>query len=221
VSALLVEGLGRRVGARRRPVLEGLSLRVEPGTVAVVLGSSGSGKSTLLRCLAGLEPFDAGRVALGDLQFAPGGHAALLGRVGMVFQSVELFPHLRVLENCTLAPRLHREPEPEREARRWLERLGLIDRTDAWPQSLSGGERQRVAIARALSCRPMALLWDEPTSALDPERKREVAGYVAAVRDRGIPQVVVTHDAELSAALQATHYRLAEGRLTSLPVGTG
>ena len=217
MSALYVEELRRRVGARRRPVLEGLSLSVEPGSVAVVLGSSGSGKSTLLRCLAGLEPFDTGRVALGSLEVAPGGHAALLGRVGMVFQSVELFPHLRVLETCTLAPRLHREPEPEREARSWLERLGLLDRADAWPQSLSGGERQRVAIARALSCRPAALLWDEPTSALDPERKREVAGYVEAVRHRGIPQVVVTHDAELSAALQATRYRLAEGRLTPLP----
>jgi ABC-type polar amino acid transport system ATPase subunit len=219
VSALLVESLGRRVGARRRTVLEGLSLRVEPGKVAVVLGPSGSGKSTLLRCLAGLEPFDAGRVALGDLEVSPGRHASLLGRVGMVFQSVELFPHLRVLENCTLAPRLHGEPDPEREARSWLERLGLLDRADAWPQSLSGGERQRVAIARALSCRPAALLWDEPTSALDPERKREVAAHVAAVRERGIPQVVVTHDAELSAALQAERYRLADGRLTPLPPG--
>jgi len=221
MSALVVETLERRVGVRRRAVLDALSLRVEPGSVAVVLGQSGSGKSTLLRCLAGLEPFDAGRVALGDLAVSPGGHAALLGRVGMVFQSVELFPHLRVLENCTLAPRLHREPEPEREARNWLERLGLLDRADAWPQSLSGGERQRVAIARALSCRPAALLWDEPTSALDPERKREVAGYVAAVRERGIPQVVVTHDAELSAALEATRYRLADGRLTQLSAGTG
>lgn len=219
MSALVVEELRRRVGARRRPVLEGLSLRVEPGSVAVVLGSSGSGKSTLLRCLAGLESFDAGRVVLGSLEVAPGGHAVLLGRVGMVFQSVELFPHLRVLENCTLAPRLHREPEPEREARSWLERLGLLDRADAWPQSLSGGERQRVAIARALSCRPAALLWDEPTSALDPERKREVAGHVEALRDRGIPQVVVTHDAELSAALRGTRYRLSEGRLTPLPAG--
>ena len=202
MSALVIEALGRRVGARRRPVLDGLSLRVDAGSVAVVLGPSGSGKSTLLRCLAGLEPFDA-------------------GRVGMVFQSVELVPHLRVLENCTLASRLRGEAEPEREARTWLERLGLLDRWDAWPQSLSGGERQRVAIARALSCRPAALLWDEPTSALDPERKREVASHVAAVRDRGIPQVVVTHDAELSAALQASRYRLADGRLTPLPAGTG
>ncbi len=221
MSTLVVEGLVRRVGAARRSVLDGLSLRVEAGSVAVILGPSGSGKSTLLRCLAGLETFDAGRVALGSLEVTPTGHAALLGRVGLVFQSMELFPHLRVLENCTLAPRLRGAPEPEREARTWLERLGLADRADAWPQSLSGGERQRVAIARALSRRPAALLWDEPTSALDPERKREVAGHVGAVRAWGIPQVVVTHDAELSAALEAARYRLEGGRLAPLTAGTG
>jgi len=173
VSVLVVEDLQRRVGARGRPVLDRLSLRVEAGGVAVVLGPSGSGKSTLLRCLAGLEPFDGGRVALGELDVSPGGHARLLGRVGMVFQSVELFPHLRVLENCTLAPRLRGVSEPEREARTWLERLGLLERVDAWPQSLSGGERQRVAIARALSCRPAALLWDEPTSEIGRASCRE------------------------------------------------
>lgn len=221
MSELLVEGLVRRVGPERRPVLDGVSLRVAAGSVAVVLGPSGSGKSTLLRCLAGLETFDAGQVALGALRVEPAGHAALLGRVGLVFQSMELFPHLRVLENCTLAPRLRGEAEPEREARTWLERLGLLDRADAWPQSLSGGERQRVAIARALSCRPAALLWDEPTSALDPERKREVAAHVATVRAWGIPQVVVTHDNELSSALEAERYRLGEGRLTPLAAGAG
>ncbi|MGZ3445784.1 MAG: ATP-binding cassette domain-containing protein [Myxococcaceae bacterium] len=221
MSALLVEGLVRRVGPGRRTVLDGVGLRVEAGGVAVVLGPSGSGKSTLLRCLAGLEAFDAGRVALGDLRIQPAEHAVLLGRVGLVFQSMELFPHLSVLENCTLAPRLRGEAGAEAEARTWLERLGLADRGDAWPQSLSGGERQRVAIARALSCRPAALLWDEPTSALDPERKREVAGHVAAVRAWGIPQVVVTHDAELSGALEAERYRLGSGRLVPLAAGTG
>jgi ABC-type polar amino acid transport system ATPase subunit len=220
MSALVVDGLVRRVGADRRAVLDGVGFEVGAGEVAVVLGASGSGKSTLLRCLAGLETFDGGRVSLGDLRVEPGAHASLLGRVGLVFQSVELFPHLRVLENCTLAPRLRGETQPEREARIWLERLGLADRASAWPQSLSGGERQRVAIARALSCRPAALLWDEPTSALDPERKREVAGHVAAVRAWSIPQVVVTHDTELSAALDATRYRLGGGRLAPLTAGT-
>ena len=213
MSALVVEGLVRRVGAAGRVVLEGVSLRVEAGQVAVVVGPSGSGKSTLLRCLAGLESFDAGRVMLGTMEVERARHGELLGRVGLVFQSMELFPHLRVLENCTLAPRLRGEAEPEREARGWLERLGLSDRADAWPQSMSGGDRQRVAIARALSCRPAALLWDEPTSALDPERKRDVASHVAAVRTWGIPQVVVTHDSELSSALEADRYRLDSGRL--------
>jgi len=221
VSALRIEELVRRVGRERRAVLDGVSLEVAAGNVAVVLGPSGSGKSTLLRCLAGLEPFDAGRVALGALEVSPARHAVLLGRVGLVFQSMELFPHLSVLENCTLAPRLRGEAEPEREARAWLERLGLADREEAWPQSLSGGEKQRVAIARALSCHPSALLWDEPTSALDPERKREVAAHVEAVRSRGIPQVVVTHDAELSGALEADRYRLGDGRLTRLANGAG
>ena len=221
MSGLVIEGLVRRFARTGTTVLDRVSLRVEAGGVAVVLGPSGSGKSTLLRCLAGLDGFDAGRVALDALEVAPGGQAMLLGRVGLVFQSVELFPHLRVLDNCTLAPRLRGTTEPEREARAWLERLGLLDRADAWPQSLSGGERQRVAIARALSCRPAALLWDEPTSALDPDRKREVAGYVRAVRARGIPQVVVTHDTELSTALEADRYRLAGGRLTALTAGAG
>ena len=110
---------------------------------------------------------------------------------------------------------------PEREATELLGRLGLADRLDGWPQELSGGERQRVAIARALACRPAALLWDEPTSALDPERKREVAAHVEEVAARGIPQVVVTHDAELAAALQASAISSASGRLTRLEAGTG
>ena len=221
MSGLLVDGLVRRLGARHRPVLEGIHLRVEAGRVAVVLGPSGSGKSTLLRCLAGLDAFDEGRVELERMRVERNGQALLLGRVGLVFQSVELFPHLRVLENCCLAPRLRGEAEPEREARQWLERLGLGERMDAWPQALSGGERQRVAIARALSCRPAALLWDEPTSALDPQRKREVAAHVATVQSWQIPQVVVTHDSELSAALEADRYQLEEGRLTPLAAGTG
>jgi ABC-type polar amino acid transport system ATPase subunit len=220
MSALRVAGLVRRLGPHRRPVLDGVSLTVEAGSVAVVLGPSGSGKSTLLRCLAGLDTFDAGRVELGEMRVERAGHAALLGRVGLVFQSMELFPHLRVLENCTLAPRLRGEADPDREARGWLERLGLADRADAWPQALSGGERQRVAIARALSCRPAALLWDEPTSALDPERKREVAAHVAAVRSWGIPQILVTHDVELSGSLEAERYGLSGGRLTPLAPGT-
>jgi ABC-type polar amino acid transport system ATPase subunit len=212
--SLHVRALVRRVGAQRRTVLDQISFQVPAGQVAVVLGPSGSGKSTLLRCLAGLEAFDAGEVRLADVRAESGNHRSpLLGTVGLVFQSVELFPHLTALGNCTLALRLRGESDGRARAIELLERLGLADRLDAWPQALSGGERQRVAIARALVCRPAALLWDEPTSALDPERKREIAEHVAEVARRGIPQVVVTHDAELARALQAQHYRLDSGRL--------
>jgi ABC-type polar amino acid transport system ATPase subunit len=212
-DGLRVHGLVRRVGSRRRVVLDRVTLEVPAGQVAVVVGPSGSGKSTLLRCLAGLERFDAGEVQLGEAAVAAGTVPGLLGRVGLVFQSVELFPHLTVLENCTLAPRLRGLNDAREGSTELLGRLGLGDRLDAWPQALSGGERQRVAIARALVCRPAALLWDEPTSALDPERKREVAVHVAEVAARGIPQIVVTHDAELAESLAATRYRLDSGRL--------
>jgi ABC-type polar amino acid transport system ATPase subunit len=213
-GALAMQGLVRRVGAGgRRVVLDQVTVEVPAGQVAVVLGPSGAGKSTLLRCLAGLERFDAGEVRLGNRRVAAGTVSGLLGHVGLVFQSVELFPHLTVLENCTLSPRLRGQDDGQRRSRELLGRLGLGDRLDAWPQALSGGERQRVAIARALACQPAALLWDEPTSALDPERKREVAVHVKEVARRGIPQIVVTHDAELAAALTARHYLLDSGRL--------
>lgn len=219
MSDFRVTGLCRSVGTPRRRVLDAVSLEVRAGEVAVVVGPSGSGKSTLLRCLAGLERFDDGAVALGDLRIGPASTGSLLGQVGLVFQGVELFPHLRVLENCTLAPRLRGDGGVERRATELLGRLGLGDRLAAWPQALSGGERQRVAIARALVCQPAALLWDEPTSALDPERKREVASYVKEVTDRGIPQIVVTHDGELAEALGARRYALENGRLQTLGAG--
>jgi ABC-type polar amino acid transport system ATPase subunit len=213
-GALGMHGLVRRVGAGGlRVVLDRITLEVPAGQVAVVLGPSGAGKSTLLRCLAGLEHFDGGEIQLGELRVPAGTVSGLLGRVGLVFQSMELFPHLTVLENCTLSPRLRGQDDGQRRSRELLGRLGLGDRLDAWPQALSGGERQRVAIARALACQPAALLWDEPTSALDPERKREVAVHVNEVAERGIPQIVVTHDAELAAVLTARHYRLDSGRL--------
>jgi ABC-type polar amino acid transport system ATPase subunit len=219
VSGLQITGLCRSLGTPRRRVLDDVSLEVGAGEVAVVVGPSGSGKSTLLRCLAGLERFDAGAIALGDVRVGPVARSPLLGHVGLVFQGMELFPHLRVLDNCTVAPRLRGDTGAERRATELLTRLGLGDRLTAWPQALSGGERQRVAIARALVCQPTALLWDEPTSALDPERKREVAAHVEEVARRGIPQIVVTHDTELAAALGAQRFTLEQGRLRAVEAG--
>jgi ABC-type polar amino acid transport system ATPase subunit len=196
-----VEDLWKRYGAGA-DVLRGVGLTVDNGRLVCLLGTSGSGKSTLLRCLVGLETFQRGRIQVGEL-VAEGGaeRSPLLGRVGMVFQSLELFPHLSALDNCTLGPvRARRRPRAEAEARarELLGRLGLGDKQAAYPAQLSGGQRQRVAIARALAMEPEVLVYDEPTSALDPSLKREVLEAIEEVRTTGVTQVVVTHDMALA-----------------------
>jgi polar amino acid transport system ATP-binding protein len=177
----------------------GLEFAPAPGRITAVLGKSGVGKSTLLRCLAGLEPFDAGRIAMGDVVVAGGADPrALRGRVGVVFQSLELFPHLTVLHNCILAPRVAARrglAEVEAEAHALLASLDVDSCAHSHPAALSGGQRQRVAIVRALMMKPRVLLYDEPTSALDPALRVEVGKTLAAVaRQTDMTQVVVTHD---------------------------
>src|SRR5437588_7914531 len=185
-------------------VLDGASLAVGSGEVAALIGPSGSGKSTLLRCLNALEPFDEGEVRVGDTRLAPGprqrdGGAMLQqlrGRVGMVFQQFNLFPHLSVLANVAAGPRFAQgrpRAEAEAEAEQLLVRVGLADKKDARPDQLSGGQQQRVAIARALAVRPAALLFDEPTSALDPRSAAEVLGVMADLAASGMTMLVVTH----------------------------
>jgi len=198
-------------------VLRDVNLTFEPGTVTVVLGPSGSGKSTLLRAINHLEKVDAGFVTVdGDLvgyrrrHTRRGGRRGdvlqelkerdILGqrtRIGFVFQSFNLFPHLTVLENVVEAPlSAQRRPraEVEPEARELLDRVGLADKADARPRQLSGGQQQRVAIARALALRPRVLLFDEPTSALDPELVGEVLEVIKDVASTGTTLVVVTHE---------------------------
>jgi ABC-type polar amino acid transport system ATPase subunit len=182
--------------------LAGVNLEVERSRLAAILGPSGSGKSTLLRCIVGLERPDAGEITLG-------------GRVGLVFQSFELFPHLTALQNCALAPRRVRglpRAEAERIARERLEALGLGPKVDAYPDMLSGGQRQRVAIARALAMEPALLLYDEPTSALDPSLRREVADVLRRVGTIGTTQIVVTHDVSLARAADVV-FVLDHGRI--------
>lgn len=180
-------------------VLRDLAFAVDAGQTTAILGKSGTGKSTLLRCLAGLEPFEGGSVAV-DGVVVRGGQSPqpLRGRVGVVFQSLELFPHLTVLQNCTLAPRVVlgvRDDDAEREARQLLQSLDVDDVCGAFPDGLSGGQRQRVAIVRALMVKPRVLLYDEPTSALDPSLKAEVGRTIKDVAERtGMTQIVVTHD---------------------------
>src|SRR5262249_11440489 len=147
-----VSSLEKRHAGAARPTLSGVSFEVARGRIGAILGESGAGKTTLLRCLVGLDPFDAGTIAFDDLSVAAGASAALRGRVGLVFQSLELFPHLSVLDNCTLAPvRVLGLPRAaaEARARSLLDKLGLAEHARAWPELLSGGQRQRVAIARA------------------------------------------------------------------------
>ena len=183
-------------------VLDDVSLTGEPGTVTALVGPSGSGKTTLLRCLTGLETFDAGSLAIAGHRLEAGRHApatleALRRDVGMVFQQFHLFPHLSVLDNVALAPRLvRRQPRTEarERARGLLERVGLGSFASSRPATLSGGQQQRVAIARALAMEPRVMLFDEPTSALDPAMSAEVLDVIVGLARSGQTMVVVTHD---------------------------
>ena len=197
---IAVESLSKSWGGVR--VLESVSLAGAEGTVTALVGPSGSGKTTLLRCLNGLETFDAGRLAIAGHDLAPGPHPGprlerLRRDVGMVFQQFHLFPHLSVLDNVTLGPRVVlREPaEAARDrALALLDRVGLAAFAAARPTTLSGGQQQRVAIARALAMRPRVMLFDEPTSALDPTMTAEVLDVIVDLARGGQTMVVVTHD---------------------------
>jgi polar amino acid transport system ATP-binding protein len=200
--AVRIRGLVKRFGAHE--VLKGIDLDVARGEVVSVIGRSGSGKSTLLRCINGLETFDDGMLeAAGHALARSGSHVdahalrALRQKVGMIFQSFNLFPHLSVGRNVMLAPLLVQRRDADdaaAEARRLLARVGLAEKFDARPEQLSGGQQQRVAIARALAMRPEVLLCDEITSALDPELVGEVLNVVESLAAEGMTLVLVTHE---------------------------
>lgn len=180
-------------------VLDGCSSSVEKGQVVVVCGPSGSGKSTLIKCVNGLEPFQKGEVVVDSISVNAKNTdlPKLRSRVGMVFQHFELFPHLTVLNNLTLAQMKvlkRREPDALEKARHYLGRVGLIDHKDKFPGELSGGQQQRVAIARALCMDPICMLFDEPTSALDPEMVNEVLDVMTNLAREGMTMMCVTHE---------------------------
>ena len=180
-------------------VLRGIELAVETGEVVVVCGPSGSGKSTLIRTVNGLERVQQGDiVVLGDSITRRGVNLpALRSRVGMVFQSFNLFPHMTALQNIMLAPQKVKglsAAEAEKSARALLERVGLREKADNYPANLSGGQQQRVAIARALAMQPKIMLFDEPTSALDPEMINEVLDVMTALAREGMTMMCVTHE---------------------------
>jgi polar amino acid transport system ATP-binding protein len=196
-EALRIERLHKAFG--KAEVLKGIDLVVEEHQVVCLIGASGSGKSTLLRCVNLLEPIDEGRIVVnGDEITAPGVDVNKVRRgIGIVFQAFNLFPHMSVLSNVTLAPRktlgLSRA-QADAQALELLGRFGLADRSDDYPDRLSGGQQQRVAILRALAMKPKLLLLDEVTSALDPELVGEVLGLVRELAEGGMTMLVATHE---------------------------
>jgi polar amino acid transport system ATP-binding protein len=196
-AALEIEGLRKSFGTNL--VLDGIDLSVGEHEVTCLIGASGSGKSTLLRCLNLLEPVDAGRIVVAGEEITRRGVDVnqVRRRIGIVFQAFNLFPHMSVLENVTLAPRLalhQRRGEAEEQARALLDRFGLSDKVEAYPDHLSGGQQQRVAIVRALAMQPRLMLLDEVTSALDPELVAEVLDVIAELAAGGMTMVIATHE---------------------------
>ena len=195
----LVQLAGVRKSFGENVVLDRIDLRIDRGEAIVVAGPSGSGKSTMLRCINGLEPIDAGSIHFdGQAVETAGKHIyGIRAQIGVVFQQFNLFPHMTVLDNITLAPlevgSLPKK-QAERRARELLERVGIPEKADDYPADLSGGQQQRVAIARALAVDPKLMLFDEPTSALDPEMIREVLDVMRDLARGGMTMVVVTHE---------------------------
>ena len=196
-EAIRLDGVHKSFGENE--VLKGIDLSVATHEVICLIGASGSGKSTLLRCVNLLEPIDSGQISLWDEDItAPGIRANLVRRhIGIVFQSYNLFPHMTVLRNITLAPtRVLGTPrgQAEHEARDLLDRFGLSDKADDYPDRLSGGQQQRAAIIRALAMRPRIMLLDEITSALDPELVAEVLNVVRELAEAGMTLLIATHE---------------------------
>lgn len=180
-------------------VLRDIDLAVARGERIVICGPSGSGKSTLIRCINALEEFQEGRIVVDGIELGPNLRRVddVRREVGMVFQSFNLFPHLTVLENCTLAPIWVRnipKKQAEAAAMKYLERVRIPDKANKYPSQISGGQQQRVAIARALTMNPKVMLFDEPTSALDPEMVKEVLDTMVDLAKEGMTMMVVTHE---------------------------
>ena len=180
-------------------VLDGIELRIDRGEAIVVAGPSGSGKSTMIRCINGLEPIDSGSIRFDghEVQSSDRHVYGIRAQIGMVFQSFNLFPHMTVRENITMAPLEVKGASKEaanQRANELLERVGIPEKADEYPADLSGGQQQRVAIARALAVDPKLMMFDEPTSALDPEMIREVLDVMRELATGGMTMVVVTHE---------------------------
>jgi general L-amino acid transport system ATP-binding protein len=201
--------------------LRGVDLQVHKGEVVVIMGPSGSGKSTFIRTFNALEDFQKGSIVVDGMQLSDDlrNIDAIRREVGMVFQQFNLFPHLSVLENLTLAPVLVRQRpkhEVEREALALLERVNIREQAHKHPGQLSGGQQQRVAIARALCMEPRVMLFDEPTSALDPEMVQEVLEVMQELAEAGMTMVVVTHEVRFARQVASRVVLMAEGEVVEI-----
>jgi glutamate transport ATP-binding protein len=202
---LSIRGLKKSYGDAE--ILKGVNLDVRQGEVVVILGPSGSGKSTFLRCINGLEEIQGGEVRLDGETISGLKNSALPAvrqKLGMVFQSYDLFPHMNILDNITLAPtkvQKRSRKEAEAEARELLSRVNLADKEKAYPRMLSGGQKQRVAIVRALAMHPELMLFDEVTAALDPEMVREVLDVIMELSEQGLTMLIVTHEMSFARAV--------------------
>ena len=187
-------------------ILNDVSLDIHKGEVVVLIGPSGCGKSTFLRCINGLEPIQSGEICLDGENISEGKTkwSEVRQKIGMVFQSYDLFPHMTVMDNILLGPtkvQKRNKKEAEAEAEKLLERVGLLERKDAYPRQLSGGQKQRVAIVRALIMKPEIMLFDEVTAALDPEMVREVLDVMLELAKSGSTMMIVTHEMQFARAV--------------------
>jgi polar amino acid transport system ATP-binding protein len=214
--ALILEDVRKSFGENE--VLKGIDLVVEPHEVVCLIGASGSGKSTLLKCINLIEPIDSGRIVVEGEEITDEGVDVnrVRQRIGIVFQAFNLFPHMTVVQNITLAPREVLKMDREGASKRalgLLERFGLLDKKDEYPDRLSGGQQQRVAIVRALAMRPGLMLFDEVTSALDPELVAEVLNVIKELADEGMTMLIATHEMSFARDIANRVCFLDEGKI--------
>lgn len=215
-TLLKIENLTKEYEGQK--ILDGINLEVKKGDVLVVVGPSGCGKSTLLRCINALEPIQGGTIKLQGMDIRKGSKniTTLRQKIGMVFQSYELFPHLTVIDNITLAPvkvQKRDKAEVRKEAMELLARVGLADKAKSYPRQLSGGQKQRVAIVRALCMHPKILLFDEVTAALDPEMVREVLDVMLDLAKQGKTMLIVTHEMQFAKAVADKVIFIDQGKI--------
>ena len=215
-TLLKIENLTKEYEGQK--ILDEINLEVKKGDVLVVVGPSGCGKSTLLRCINALEPIQGGTIKLQGMDIRKGSKniTTLRQKIGMVFQSYELFPHLTVIDNITLAPvkvQKRDKAEVRKEAMELLARVGLADKAKSYPRQLSGGQKQRVAIVRALCMHPEILLFDEVTAALDPEMVREVLDVMLDLAKQGKTMLIVTHEMQFAKAVADKVIFIDQGKI--------